>query len=270
MPDESQEQPVDLDFLREMGLDPSLFASGGQETAPVGVPPTRLTDAGETVPFFVQRARRPTQDPTGEQFGFVDVAPTFFDGDEYRIFDVPVEDRLRLKKTLIDAGFYEASGVKPKAGWSDNDLGVYARLLGYANQIGATNERDAIRRFKRERTMGEVQFGDGLAGTVQLPAPEDMRRAVRQATVQEIGRSLEPDEEQAIIDAYTNVYSQRVQGNIAPPSVDAFVEQQIEAGPHGTEADAYGLVNKINTLLGIGGTITGPAVNAPQPTPGPF
>ena len=169
------------------------------------------------------------------------------------------EELRQLKRRLHAAGFYPKGTTLAEIDNSDYDDDSLAAFENAVTRAGAFKESGV------RKTLGQVLdtpservlAGDGGATGM---TPLVKKELVQQVSQKLLGRNVS-DAEAAQIAA-------DLPGTVDDATILA--EQAIESGPLAAEAGAFDLVQKMNQVMGIGGAITGPSVNAPQPTQGPF
>jgi hypothetical protein len=258
-------QPTGGDLL----ADPEAFFAGlpleGEEYEPLGdLPPD----------YTAQRPLTTIQGPFLDRSGTTPIGAEQFPGQRFfteedvvRFLGQSPETIKRTQIAMSQAGILPASFL---AGVPDDATKTAVRMVfTTANRAGYTSFKEALDFIgKANKETKELLAGLGLGGP-QRPAPEDVRKAIDSAAVQELGRELDHDETQAMVDAYTKVYVER-QGpegfTTQPPSVAAFAEEQIGGGAHSTEAAAYQMAQRVQDFYQ---QLEGP-IGAPSPTGGTF
>lgn len=234
----------------------AISAGGSADpNAPIGVP------SGYQAPFETSQGFQPGSGPA---ITVEDYRPDpYMPGDDLRPASLPPERIIGIQQSLVDAGLLRGrfqAGV-----WDATTRNAYRTLLGYANQLGTTDEF-ALRRWAATG-MGEVEPASAprqpFVATVSNP--DDIRALLRDAFREKVGSGKIDDARlDAMVKAYqgSEVGAQRSQydaqetgGTVtAPPDISTFADIEArKTNPVGYRAHQYiDKFSAITEMLGGG------------------
>lgn len=167
--------------------------------------------------------------PSGEQ-----VAPQYYQGDEYSISTWTTEDIRDYQNKLIAGGFF--SGLKKPTVLgvvTPDTITAYNRLLETAN-LSFINADEALARSKDNPYNGG---GSGLQ-RYRVTSSTELQQVFDKAAQSVLGRSLDPEQVAKLTKTYQDVELGARSGAEQAPSAAAFGMERVEQ-QNQDEADAY-------------------------------
>lgn len=124
-----------------------------------------------------------------------DVAPQYFDGDQYGPATWPKDRVLQLQLSMKDAGLL-TKAYRPGV-WDQVSADAYEQAMGYANR-SATNVDDVIKQWTQAPKPEDQKQGYVLT----LKSPEDIKATLQASAAKVIGRSLSDGELATLVAGY--------------------------------------------------------------------
>ena len=197
-----------------------------------------------------------------------EIGPRYYDGDQYRPAQYPVERIIDMQRRLTIAGFLDPGDIR-LGSWTGATVKAYEELLGYANQIGL----DADAALYHAAQAGPAAFGEDGSGsgggggyTIDpetgelVPASEmfvppaleirttnkdDLRRVFRQATSELTGVGWSPDQIERMVQAY-NQQEVQVQRDAYNQEVEIMRQEFAGTSPGGQEYTPSSAAREVN------------------------
>lgn len=246
------------------------LSTGPQQQMPpaIGVPSFTVDANGNIVPFGAQRSTGSMMLGPGDPLHGVDtvlVPPRYFDGSQYDPAGLSAEKIARIQQDMVDAGLYPSNAKIRKGVWTDIDAEAYQQVLAHANQRGldVVQSMSELRRNPQSEDTSPRQLP-----VYNITNPTDLVDVFTKAAQDVIGRKVDPEQLQRMVDAYHQAELAPQQqhavatgvgtdegvgpgGTITDaPSPTSFAEDQIRrAAP--IEAGAHDVVNQFDSLLSI-------------------
>lgn len=234
-----EEKPATSDRLSriEQFLASAPTIAAGNARQPLG-PPQGFYDEQGAVLADLGRPRDPSFMP-------------YVTGDEWvPAFNVPPEDRDRLKARMNAAGLYGAGGYQPGS-WTREDANAYQLVLESANGMGVRDPTVVIDNIASEAIKSPRVAGQRAPLVNRVPDQTTIRNVVRDTALTLTGMRLAPEQEENIVAAYRSYVSGLNQQEYAlgqtggpggvtntPMAVEDFAEGQLEAiNPEGVQRE---------------------------------
>lgn len=215
---------------------------GGSTRAPIGVPED-YTAVIEN-PVLQDRTSSPTAVEAAARDRFIERAPRYFEGDEFKPAQLGPASIAELQRQMVEAGLLTDSfrlGV-----WDSATVAAYRDLLSYANASGLT-DRQALLRYRAGEQVGEPERAPLV---IQQSNPEELRRVFRQAVIETLGVGWDRGRIDQAVQAYMaeearvqrEAYDLELTGGTITniPSPETFIEERarreepVEAQVHDT------------------------------------
>jgi hypothetical protein len=137
-----------------------------------------------------------------------EIAPRYFEGNQYAPATQPPEKIAELQRKLIKAGVL-AQGFTSFGIWDDVSSAAYEKILGYANQQGLSDDE-----IMESWTKYGAANGDPDKKLV-VKNPEEVAATVKEAAAKILGRSLSQAEVDQLVAGYQSLDRQQQESQAA-------------------------------------------------------
>lgn len=241
---------------------PPTGSSSSGKPAPIGVPATMYDKDGKIVPYTVPGVGHKIGDEKGnttpyntQSFNYTtQVAPRYFDGDEYIPANYPATNIWQIQQALAKIGLL--TGTFTRNTWDNTTRNAYKELLGLANAQGLSVEQTLNELLATSSGQGESggggQFTVDANGNVvpvggsEVPPlvtrksdPAALRSTFRRAVIEMLGEGWSQADIDKMVAAYnqvevakqTEAYNMELSGQAGSitdmPTPEEFVQQEV-------------------------------------------